>query len=64
MRRHSANSVNDILEQCCSIRLMPLLSSREGCFTTSTFQSCLQNLLLDQESQFFQELVDIIGKRK
>ena len=38
--------------------------SRHGCFSTATFQNCLQNLLLDNKSQFYQELVDIIGKKK
>lgn len=35
---------------------------RSGCFTTQTFRNCLQNLLLDKESEFYQELVEIIGK--
>jgi hypothetical protein len=35
--------------------------TRDGCFTTTTFRNCLQNLLLDKESDFYQELVDIIG---
>lgn len=41
-----------------------LKNFRNGCFTTTTFQNCLRNLLLDKESEFYQELVDIIGKKR
>ena len=37
---------------------------RMDCFSTQTFRQCLQSLLLEKESTFYLELVDIIGKKK
>ncbi|XP_059099554.1 mandibular organ-inhibiting hormone-like [Tigriopus californicus] len=37
---------------------------RSDCFSTSTFRQCLQSLLLDQESDVYLELVEIIGKKR
>ncbi len=37
---------------------------RMDCFSSETFRQCLQSLLLDKESDFYEELVQIIGKKK
>jgi len=37
---------------------------RTDCFGSETFRECLQSLLLNQESDLYMELVEIIGKRK
>lgn len=37
---------------------------RADCFGSDTFRECLQSLLLGQESDFYMELVEIIGKKK
>jgi hypothetical protein len=37
---------------------------RSDCFGSDTFSECLQSLLLQQESDFYLELVEIIGKKK
>ena len=37
---------------------------RTDCFGSEIFRICLQSLLLNQESDQYLELVDMIGKRK
>ena len=42
----------------------PFIIYRTDCFGSETFRECLQSLLLNQESDLYMELVEIIGKRK
>ncbi|CAB4066568.1 unnamed protein product [Lepeophtheirus salmonis] len=37
---------------------------RSDCFSSHTFKQCLQSLLLEKESEFYLEMVEIIGKRR
>lgn len=37
---------------------------RSDCFTSQTFRQCLQSLLLEKESEYYLELVEILGKKK
>eukprot|EP00096_Caligus_rogercresseyi_P010612 TRINITY_DN3941_c0_g1_i1.p1 TRINITY_DN3941_c0_g1~~TRINITY_DN3941_c0_g1_i1.p1 ORF type:complete len:149 (-),score=29.66 TRINITY_DN3941_c0_g1_i1:560-1006(-) len=37
---------------------------RSNCFSTQTFKQCLQSLLLEKESDFYLEMVEIIGRRR
>ena len=41
-----------------------LYKNRKDCFSSDTFKQCLQSLLLEKESQFYLDLVQIIGKKK
>ena len=41
-----------------------LCKNRKDCFSSDTFKQCLQSLLLEKESQFYLDLVQIIGKKK
>ena len=44
--------------------LISILHFRKDCFSTDTFRQCLQTLLLEKESEFYMEMVQIIGKKK
>ena len=37
---------------------------RMDCFSTNTFRQCLQSLLLDEDSNTYLEMVEIIGKKR
>lgn len=37
---------------------------RSDCFGSETFRQCLQTLLLEEDSQQFTDMIDIIGKKK
>nr|AGO81746.1 crustacean hyperglycemic hormone [Tigriopus japonicus] len=37
---------------------------RSECFSSFAFRTCLQSLLMEEESDFYLELVDIVGKKR
>jgi len=58
--------LDGICEDCYNLYREPEVHGmcRKDCFSTETFQQCLQSLLLDQKTEFYTELVNIIGKKK
>jgi len=58
--------LDGICEDCYNLYREPEVHSlcRKDCFSSDTFKQCLQSLLLEKESQFYLDLVQIIGKKK
>ena len=48
----------------CNLITVVYILHRTDCFGSEIFRICLQSLLLNQESDQYLELVDMIGKRK
>jgi len=55
-----------ICEDCYNLYRDPEVHGmcRKDCFSSQTFNQCLQSLLLEKESEFYQEMVQIIGKKR
>jgi len=58
--------LDGICEDCYNLYRSPEVHGlcRRDCFSTETFRQCLQSLLLEEDSAFYQNLVQIIGKKK
>jgi len=55
-----------VCDDCYNLMRAPEVHGmcRRDCFSTETFQQCLQTLLLEKDSQIYMEMVQIIGKKK
>jgi len=58
--------LDGICEDCYNLYRSPEVHGlcRKDCFSSETFRQCLQSLLLEEDSAFYMNLVQIIGKKK
>jgi hypothetical protein len=58
--------LDNICEDCYNLYREPEVHGmcRKDCFSSHTFRQCLQSLLLEKESEFYMEMVQIIGKKR